>query len=269
LLYVDATEKTVLGFLYDPDKTFFHTRVTLKNSPGALGDVLRRLADLKVNVLSSFTSVIPGSQTGLWSAFVESPVGVTAERVTQALKASPDLLDVKITESEDGFLIDRAHFPVSVTPGMRVTLVPSEVLSEMLMKIKTVFGSGGETILYIEGKALGSNGRKIFSNVIGKERQRSLEDKGLPFLQAGGWGRFEVLAHSGDFTSVTVGVTDCFECIGQRAEARFCSFMRGVVAGVFSSLTGRALEAVETSCIATGDSACTFEVMKVLPGTRP
>lgn len=33
LLFVDATEKSVLGFLYDPEKTFFHVRVTLKNAP--------------------------------------------------------------------------------------------------------------------------------------------------------------------------------------------------------------------------------------------
>jgi hypothetical protein len=29
---VDATEKSVLGFLYGPEKTFFQVTVTLKNS---------------------------------------------------------------------------------------------------------------------------------------------------------------------------------------------------------------------------------------------
>lgn len=232
-----------------------------------LGDVLQRLANLKVNVLSSFTSVVPGQETGLWSAFVESAPGVTVDRVTEALRASRGLIDVKITESEDGFLIDRSHFPVSITPGIRVILIPPETLSETFKRIKTVFGSGGETILYLEGKAVGWKGRKMFYDIIGKERQRSLEDKGLPFLQAGGWGRIDVLGHSDDFTSVTVRAADCFECLRIRAEVRFCSFMRGVVAGVFSSLTDKTLEAEETSCIATGDSACIFEVMRKQPAT--
>ena len=257
---VETTPKAVLGFLFDQERSFVHIRVTMKNSRGSLEKVLHVLTGLKVNVLSSFSNVAPGEKTGEWSAFAELAAETTPEAVVTALKATEGVIDAEIHLSEDGLLIESSHFPVLVGPGERVLLLPPEMLSGMFAKIKRTFGSGGETILYLQGKAAGVKGAGITIRDLGKERQRSLRDTSMPFVQTLGWGRARVLEHSEDFTRVKVSVTDCFECVGVRSTAMSCSFIRGVVAGVFSGMTNKQLEAEETSCVAAGAAACTFEI---------
>lgn len=66
--------------------------------------------------------------------------------------------------------------------------------------------------------------------------------------------------HSDEFTRATVRVEECFECLGTKATTANCHFMRGVMAGAFSSLTDRPLMAEETFCAAMGGKACVFEV---------
>lgn len=156
---LEPKEKAILGFLYDPEKTFFHVVVTVKNTPGALKDVLDRIVALKVNVLSSFSSVVSGQDSGVWSAFVEGPERLTTEEISKSLKRSGFVLDQSVGKSEKGLLIDRVHFPAIATPGVRVILLPPDILSGTFEQIKSVFGTGGEAILYFQGKAAGSAGR--------------------------------------------------------------------------------------------------------------
>jgi len=257
---METTPKSVLGFLFDQERSFMHIRVTMKNSRGSLESVLHVLTGLKVNVLSSFSNVAPGGKKGEWSAFAELAAETTPEAVTAALKASEGVLDAEVHPSENGLLIESSHFPVVISPGMRVLLLPPEMQSAMFSRIKRTFGSGGETILYLEGKAAGVNGAGITIRYLGKDRQKSLRNSSMPFMQTLGWGRARVLEHSDDFTHVRVSITDCFECMGVRSTTMCCHFMRGVVAGVFSGMTNKQLEAEETSCVAAGATACTFEI---------
>jgi predicted hydrocarbon binding protein len=59
-----------------------------------------------------------------------------------------------------------------------------------------------------------------------------------------------------------VDVTDSFECLYNKDKSRKPGgqFVRGVIAGWFTQLVGEKVDAIETKCIAKGDSICTYHI---------
>jgi len=59
-----------------------------------------------------------------------------------------------------------------------------------------------------------------------------------------------------DFPDMTVRLSSCLECDGIRSEQTVCSFMRGLLSGVFSTIAGHVVHCGEPLCTAKGDSSC-------------
>jgi len=70
----------------------------------------------------------------------------------------------------------------------------------------------------------------------------------------------EILSENDTLTKVAVQVKECFLCEPGKANGRTGYFMAGVLAGVFSFLSGEELLATEEKCVATGDDVCEFLV---------
>jgi predicted hydrocarbon binding protein len=249
--------KDVNVFVYDPSMKFFNVVVELKNEPGALRSVLDILQGLKINILGSFSSVDPKGDTGTWSAFVENS-DHTASGLKRRILSSPLVLSAIVTESTDGFLVDSVHFPLTFNTGDRAVLMRSEQLSRMLSVIRKEFGSGGNVILYEEGRAYGKSVGADYLSRLGLKLVESNLPNVMNLYQALGWFKLERVRQNRREKSLTIRVSGCFECEGSKSAVPYSHFVRGHLSGAMTAIFGREMTCEETRCVAAGGQVCEF-----------
>lgn len=161
-----------------------------------------------------------------------------------------------------GLIIDTASHPI--TAGRNRSIIFRDLAYRgFLNGIKKQFGSGGEAFLYYEGNATGLG--------LGKLHAEAAEAVGLrdpaeifrrisaAMFQWAGFGRLEVLELSE--SGGRVAIYDSFECEMGRGERRpYGTFIKGVIAGVFSSLFRKNFQAEEKECIAMDHPRCIFDI---------
>jgi predicted hydrocarbon binding protein len=244
-------------FVYDPSTKFFNVVVELKNVPGALRSVLDILQRFKINILGSFSSVDPKGNTGTWSAFVENS-GHTVSGLRRRILSSPYVLRTIVTESTDGFLVDSIHFPLTFNTGDRAVLMRSEYLGRMLSAIRKEFGSGGNVILYEEGRAYGKDVGANYANRLGPGFVRSNIAEVLNLYQALGWFKLEGVRQNKREKSLTIRASGCFECEGSESNGPCSHFVRGHLGGAMTAIFGEEMTCEETRCVAAGGQVCEF-----------
>lgn len=233
--------KDVLGYVYDPRRTFFHITVVLDNQPGAVKEVAERLAATKLNVLQGFHSAPPGNPQGVWSLFVESKDSrLTTDQVAKAVDSSRYVLDCEVRKSTDGFLIDDFHFPVRIAPNHEAILLSPKATRSMLESIAQTYGSGGETIVYNVGMEVGKVGSGISRDLVG-DAVVALAPRLIKIFDTSGLGQAEQTEFELSPFRTRIRIVGYFECVGKKASSPLCHFMRGVIAG--GTIAGLGLKA--------------------------
>jgi predicted hydrocarbon binding protein len=253
--------KGVILFLYDPKKRFVHVPVVLKNQPGALSDVTKKVTELKLNVLSGFTSVEPGKATGLWSSFAECPPGeFDAKDLESAISKSNFVEGVRVVESRGGLLTDSLHFPLRMTPGRRAIGFNPTSIASMFRRVYSTFGSGGVVIVYEEGRAVGRQGGMFLLSALGKETLQSRFETVSDLMSGWRWGKVESVETKDGFSWTRIRVRECFESMGGSSAGPLCHFVRGVLEGILEIVSGLPMKATEVRCSAMGNEYCEFEI---------
>jgi predicted hydrocarbon binding protein len=248
--------KDVNVYIYDPSKKHYHVMIELENVPGALVSVLEVVRKIGLNILGSSTSVDSASRVGVWSGFVEDG-DHGADELKRRLSGSPYVHDVMVVESKDGFLVDGVSFPLAYNTGARAVLMNARSLSNMLRNVKAQFGSGGNVILYEEGRSYGKDVGGEYVLALGGDFLSRHTAEALKLYQALGWFRVAKVREDED-GSLTVQAEDNFECSGRDTKAPNSHFVRGHIEGVITAWTGRPMECREVRCAATGDECCEF-----------
>ena len=136
-------------------------------------------------------------------------------------------------------------------------------MSAILDRIRGMFGEEGtaaKVMLFAMGQAAGHD---CFGMRIDEASARTVK-MDLPNLMslysAAGWGIFKAIDVDSEKGSGTVQAIDCFECAPSQGKKSkpYSQFIRGHIAGLFSELFGKRIDAVETECIACGDPHCQF-----------
>lgn len=251
--------KDVNVYLFDPTRRYFHIVIELENVPGALHNVLEVMRGLNLNVLGSFSSVDSAAQVGVWSGFVEdSDHG--APELKRKLGASPYVHDAMVVESSKGFLVDGVHFPLAFNTGTRAVMMTAKYVAKMMETIRKEFGSGGNVIIYEEGKAYGKDvGAEYLQRLGGDFVASNLADV-LKLYQALGWFRVEAVEADRSSGKVLLRTSENFECAGSESKVPLSHFVRGHIAGSLTTYMGKEMACEETSCIAAGDKYCEFSV---------
>lgn len=249
--------KDVNVIVFNPAKRFLHIAVQLKNNPGALESVVHTITVLRLNILGSFSSVDPGADTGVWSAFVEDESHTTSQ-LKEMLGKSPYVVDVVVAESRDGLLVDSIHFPLAWNSGDRAVMMRDRYLNAMFDSIRGTFGSGGEAILYQEGFAYGKESWDEFVGRLGRSFVRSHLKDVLMIYQAVGWFKLERVEHDEGSSRVALSTGGNFECEGAESREPHSHFVRGHLAGAMTAVMGRRMACRETRCVAKGDGGCAF-----------
>ena len=250
-------EKDVNVYLHHPSRKFFHVVVELKNVPGALYDLLGILSNLDLNILGSFSSVDALAKTGVWSGFVENSEHDASE-LKQKISSSWYVLDSLIVESRDGFLVDGIHFPFAFNTGDKAIMMRSKFVGSMLASVRKKFGTGGDVIIYEEGRAYGHDVWADYSKRLGSEFLLSHLRETMDIYQALGWFKLEDVCQNPQDGSITVRTKENFECEGAMSRSPYSHFVRGHLSGGLTAITGEEVACEETRCIAVGDKCCEF-----------
>ena len=242
---------------YARGKKLFHIVVHMSDEPGSMTSVMDELGKT-VNMIGT-SSYTLGDGTAMLSSFAES---LSPEETVGGLKKSltglKAVLDADVRAGEDGLLVDTFHTGISVG-GEDYLLLRREGLAGVFDHIVKIFGTGGEVLLYEEGKALGRDNAQKSMEQLGEERVVASARYLGRALTAQGWGKVDSDAEPKP-EGVDVAVEDCFECSGGTKVRKGCDFMRGFLEGGVQVTRGVEGRVEETSCILRGDARCVFRI---------
>jgi predicted hydrocarbon binding protein len=258
-----STEKVYLprdyfAFDFKSGGKFAEFVVELDNKPGAIQRVAGTLSNHHVNILSGIHHFPPLAPSGSWSFFIDlNSSDIPLEALVKELEKTA--LKVRSTGSDE-FLVDTMHFPLLVA-NERAIVIGAAVLSSLLGQIRLLFGESPTTDVILHQMGLAS-GRTWFEHIKHKiELDVLTRDVGkvLTIFSALGWGIFKLDHIDFKQNSAQISMKEGFECkYATKRTTPQSHFIRGVVEGILESLFQNKMNVTETTCISTGDPACTF-----------
>ena len=248
-----------------PGRRLAEVVIRLKNERGALAKCSQAINVFGVNILTGFFTApgkAPYATLSFFADVTDSPSGLAG------LKKS--LLGIGVVESveamaaEDGFMVDRQHFPVRWA-GRRALVMRAEALNEMLNRLWTVFGTGAATIIDQMAEAMGRHSAKEIVEDFGTEFARGQLDELLGTYSALGYAEVSVERSKSSDSPIVVNAKELFECEAnakqklRRRSAFFRAHLRGFMSGTFD----RDFEVSEVQCMTDGDEVCSFRVAPI------
>jgi predicted hydrocarbon binding protein len=244
------------------DRKLVEFSIELANTPGDLAKVATVLSTHKVNVLTGF------HDSEQWSFFADvSEIESSVDDIVKEISSLPSVSKVSLGEGlSEGIIVDTLHQQLMWGP-FRTILIRAEVMSSILDRVKGIFGAegkAGKAVLYGMGEAAGRNFYNGIASQIGSETIRSHIKDIIGLHKAQGWGDFKLISVDLDKPTALVQAHNNFECahLGGRGSSSQCDFVRGHLAGVFSEIFGKRVNATETLCVARGDPCCQFDVQE-------
>lgn len=117
--------------------------VRMKDEVGAVADVNKIAASLKVDVRQSLTYSLPTKPQAIYNAFVSlNDPNVSLGQLVEKLKQSAFVLEVQGFEGREGAVVDTISFPV-YWQGRRVVILAQHAMARMFDGISAKFGRGG------------------------------------------------------------------------------------------------------------------------------
>jgi predicted hydrocarbon binding protein len=242
---------------YAKGEKLFQIVLRISDAPGSLSSVLNVLG-ARVNLLGT-TSYTLNDGTAVYSAFAEalSP-RETAESLQRDLNRVKSTLEADVREGDEGLLVDTFHTGISVENHDYIFLNRNG-LNGMFHRIVQLFGTGGEVLLYEQGKAMGLNNSRTLVDEIGIDVVREKAAYLAHLLTAQGWGVTKYDSRRGS-TVVRIRVDNCLECSGGTTGRKGCDFLRGYFEGTAQVVGGTSLRSDEVQCRLRGDKACVFKI---------
>jgi len=248
-------KKREFSFYFAEGKKLFHIVARISDEPGSLGKVLNLLGP-RVNFIGTSTYTLH-NKSALFSGYAEGlRTDESAEQLKKLVESAKVATEVSVMPGQDGILVDTYHTGFEAA-GEDMMLFRRKAMASMLAQIYKLLGSGAETLVYEEGKAIGRSNMEETLKAIGKERVGN----NMPYLRkrlrALGWGDIDAPI-KGDRTRLQI--KDCFECSGSTDSRTGCHFFRGYIVGNRGAIDGRDPAAEEVKCVLRGDDVCEFVI---------
>ena len=252
---MDRIRKKEFPFYYAEGKSLFHVVAKMSDEPGSLSKVLGLLGG-RVNLIGTSTYTLEDGSAML-TAFAEGlKQGESESSLKGLLDGSGFTMSAEVFHGEQGILVDTFHTGVEAH-GDEMMVIRRKALVGMLARICRLLGSGGETLLYEQGKEIGRINTEQTIRIVGMDRTLANISYLRKWLAAIGWGEVHA-SNEEDGTHFTV--KDCFECSSSDGHRTGCHFFRGYIAGSRVAQHGSEPRVKETKCRLRGDHACEFVV---------
>lgn len=212
--------------------------VTGSVAPGVAAKLSAVMAEHHVNLYPSggYYSYEPGRF--VWTTFADLSDSKSAiESVTAELDEFDFVEEVECSGVDD-VLFDRYLFPVLAGNGSRVVVFRLEPLLLVEQRLKEAFGSGGDTIMFEEGKNYSLATLKEYYAMLPRASPEELLENVVAGLRATGWGLFS-FELSRLQSEGTAAVTILEPPTAVKPELNESSFTNGIVAGIIEGLAGR------------------------------
>jgi predicted hydrocarbon binding protein len=238
--------------------------VWLRDVPGALAAAASTLASLGINLVSSSTSNVNGTGLAEWGFFAEvEDKKIVQDKMSQAMKNTPQVVRVEFDEGNDGVVVDRFHYPLRFSSGQQGMMVSRATFSGMLTNLREVFGTGGNVIAYQLGYSTGKQDADELIGALGKERVLMNLPSLLNLYLAQGWGVPELVDLSLEPLRSTVRLHDNFECAELKSFRPSSHFIRGHLAGLAKGFFDKSVECTEVKCMAMANDYCEFNSVEM------
>ena len=229
----------------------------MSDAPGSMGEILEALRK-RVNMIGT-SSYTLSDGTAMLTAFAEALSSKeTAASLKEAIGGLEAALETEVSEGRDGLLVDTFHTGILVGDD-EYLLLRRQGLSGVFDHIVKLFGTGGEVLLYEEGKALGRDNAERLAKELGEETVANEAAYLGRVLAAEGWGVNESTTNAGT-SELRVTVADCFECSGKGEMRKGCDFLRGFYEGSVEAARGARPKVEEVECRLRGGKHCVFRV---------
>ncbi|MDG6951153.1 MAG: hypothetical protein JRN12_04845 [Nitrososphaerota archaeon] len=246
-------------FVYAPGEEMLRITSVHKNVPGSFSDLISRISEAKLNILSMTTSVMPGEKSATMTLVVENAGGLALSEIKSKLEPSALVPSIEVELPKSGLLVESKHFPIVMSGGERLVLMRTDMFLQMILGLKKTFGTGGDVILYRMGYTYGETAMKKLVSLMGKPYLRQNFNELVGIYTALGWSKplFTKLVPEGP--EAVARVEDSFECAGQRSALPASQFLRGHMTAVMDAVWGKRFRSKESKCLACGDGFCEFE----------
>ena len=245
-----------------PGRKLAEVVIKLRNEKGAMAKCSQAINDANVNILTGFFTAPGKSPTAILSFFADitdSPIGLGGLR--RALLDIDVVVSVEAIAAEDGFMVDRQHFPVQWA-GRRAVVMRAEALNEMLNRLWTVFGTGAATIIDQMADAMGRHSAREIVDDFGAKFAVKQLDELVGTYSALGYAEVSIeRSKSSDFP-IVINAKELFECEtnAKQGHHRRSVFFRAHLRGFMSAIFDRTFEVSEVQCATDRDEVCSFRV---------
>lgn len=253
--------KDVVVYRREGGRKLFLVACQLRHVVGAMSQLTGILEKAKFTIITGFVASADEDGYGRCSYFVEATEGrPQAQELKALLEDSQYLKDVDVKEARNGLLVDSLNFPLSWNSGDRAIMLRTHFFRVMEEGARRLLATGADVLLYEMGY---DHGKPTWDDLLSNYRVREKEDlqEIISLYSAAGWGITEVASLNLASKKAVVRVRNNFECEAGTGKAQLGSnFVRGHLAGLFSSLFGARAKVAETKCVSQGDPACEFSV---------
>lgn len=246
-----------------PGRKIAEVVLRMKNERGALARCSQAIADLNVNMLTGFVNAPGKSRTATFSFFADITDAVGGlQELKRRLEALDVIESVDAIAAEDGFMVDKQHFPVQWA-GRKAIVMRADALNEMLNRLWAVFGTGAATIIDQMAEAMGRHSAKETIEDFGARFAAEQLDELLGTYTALGYADVSIERSRSSEFPVVVDAKELFECEAnaKRKMHRKSAFFRAHLRGFMSATFDRAFEVNEVQCLTEGDDVCSFRVV--------
>ena len=249
--------------IFDENQKIYGLVIKAETQIGAL----RKISELaeKLNIIIryiqfSMTKIIEPSVTAI--AFLDfSKSNVSPE---EALKLVKKLEFVKMAKlikpHKKGIIFDDYFFPLNV--GEERAVIFRKTVYEALMEgVREKFGSAGEAILYYIGFTIGYQVCDRNLKIAHSKDAEDLINLSKAMFKTFGYGIIDNAKIDFKEARAQLRIHHNFECgLGKNNGKPHSQFVRGILAGFFTQIFGKSVNAQETKCLAKGNSYCEFTI---------
>lgn len=245
-----------------PGRKLAEVVIRIRNEKGALAKCSQAITDAEVNMLTGFVTAPSKSPTATLSFFADVTDAVGGLPTLKKKLQGLDVIEsVDAIAAEDGFMVDKQHFPVQWA-GRKAIVMRAEALNEMLNRLWKVFGTGAATIIDQMAEAMGRHSAKEIIEDFGATFAANQLDELLGTYTALGYAEVSIERSKSSEFPIVVDAKELFECEANakqklnRRSAFFRAHLRGFMAATFD----KAFDVNEVQCLTEGDEVCSFRV---------
>lgn len=233
----------------------------VKNRPGLLFDIVSKLREKNIRVLSYLVSDIEGEKTDAFLCVELTEPEVDCEALANKLKKITGASAIVWRDSPVPGFVPQPFFPI-YSFGVRGVFLTNYILEGLFRRIREKVGAPvTRIVLYHAGKFAGLTRSK---EARAERPDLSSRDLFKRFLLSGyafGQYRCEIVEwEEGRLAVVRVWESWESEQIGKGYSEPQCNFIRGFLEGFLTGIFGKEFSSRERMCECMGDPYCEFEI---------